>query len=612
MVCYGCGDPRHSMCSFSESNSHFVPSLPLSGPPAHPSQRAQTLPPAPSTHTMSLSRNSSPSRDFPTKAPPPTYPLLTPSGHALASGGRVRNISSDPLSPCVMYWPDNEPFPERGQFRPLGSTVMQYPPIVNTGNKGAAEKQPGDWVCSKCHYLNWRRRKVCQTCYPYAEGNGDSISQAVQAERIALLTNVLNSVNTDPAYAYPTHHLHRRASVPAGSSSTTPPFLNTNSQQVTAAISPKGYGGGGAVMGPRIAAVAAGSASARSRSQMDMRTSYRRPYPKHSPSEEFASGLPARLHPQPPVLLPQMHRHQPAAAIYQTKAPDGGYRYGQTGSHPTSPAATTSSARSSRVASPISSASAALERNVVEITPNAANLLPSFLQDLIQTNSPNSSPLISSNNSNYRWHAAQGQRSMSSIHSIHSSPSTSTSSWSLDEYNAQYAGGYDEGPAVHAQPRHPSYEYVSQALYQSQPRSATDTLSSVRTSPTSITNAASAEDDKQTAPSGGVGVIGVGRPSRLGPSNSSASGPSMSGGPGSIWKMDGAEQSNRVWKPAGADVVSAPGVGIGAYAIRNHHSMVAPPRHNGYNAPTGSVLEGHGHRLAGLDEHLAAHLTISG
>ncbi|KAI0077676.1 hypothetical protein K474DRAFT_1674700 [Panus rudis PR-1116 ss-1] len=127
-----------------------------------------------------------------TKAPSPLYPLLTPSGHALSAGGRVRNISTDPLAPCIMYWPDNEPLPERGQIRPFGSAVVQFPPIINTGNKGAAEKQPGDWICSKCNYLNWRRRKVCQTCYPYAEGNGDSISAAVQAERIALLANVLN------------------------------------------------------------------------------------------------------------------------------------------------------------------------------------------------------------------------------------------------------------------------------------------------------------------------------------------------------------------------------------------------------------------------------------
>jgi hypothetical protein len=51
--------------------------------------------------------------------PPKTaHPLLTPSGRAFAIGGRVQNISSDPLSPCIMYWPDNEPFPEQCQIRP--------------------------------------------------------------------------------------------------------------------------------------------------------------------------------------------------------------------------------------------------------------------------------------------------------------------------------------------------------------------------------------------------------------------------------------------------------------------------------------------------------------
>ncbi|THH30261.1 hypothetical protein EUX98_g3919 [Antrodiella citrinella] len=137
------------------------------------------------------------------KPPVPQYPILTPSGAALSAGGRVRNVSTDPLNPCIMYWPDNEPGPEQGQIRPFGSAVLQFPPIINTGNKGAAEKQPGDWVCQKCKYLNWRRRKVCQTCFPYAEGNGDSISTAVQAERIALLAGVLNKADPFPQRQLP-------------------------------------------------------------------------------------------------------------------------------------------------------------------------------------------------------------------------------------------------------------------------------------------------------------------------------------------------------------------------------------------------------------------------
>ncbi|KAG1875815.1 hypothetical protein F4604DRAFT_1762176 [Suillus subluteus] len=124
------------------------------------------------------------------KPPSPAHPLLTPSGRSFAVGGKVQNVSSDPLSPCVMYWPDNEPFPEQGQIRP-SSLMVVPPPILNTGNRGPIEHQPGDWICQKCNYLNWRRRKVCQTCFPYAEGNGDSISAAVQAERINLLTSLL-------------------------------------------------------------------------------------------------------------------------------------------------------------------------------------------------------------------------------------------------------------------------------------------------------------------------------------------------------------------------------------------------------------------------------------
>ena len=47
-----------------------------------------------------------------------THQLLTPSGRALALGGKVQNVSRDPLAPCVVYWPDNEPLPEQGQIRP--------------------------------------------------------------------------------------------------------------------------------------------------------------------------------------------------------------------------------------------------------------------------------------------------------------------------------------------------------------------------------------------------------------------------------------------------------------------------------------------------------------
>ncbi|EPQ30819.1 uncharacterized protein PFL1_01718 [Pseudozyma flocculosa PF-1] len=52
-----------------------------------------------------------------------------------------------------------------------GSMSSNNPPIVNTGNSGPMCVQPGDWLCGTCGFVNWRRRKVCMRCYPFAEGN---------------------------------------------------------------------------------------------------------------------------------------------------------------------------------------------------------------------------------------------------------------------------------------------------------------------------------------------------------------------------------------------------------------------------------------------------------
>ncbi|EIW56565.1 uncharacterized protein TRAVEDRAFT_30050 [Trametes versicolor FP-101664 SS1] len=206
--CIVCGRPRSGGAPPLSIDVVHPPNYPLANPSPRFAPRYNGIQSAPQTPLTTLP-SPSPSSNFnfngpasagphppmhgqlPSKAPPPQYPPLTPSGRSLSVGGRVRNVSRDPLAPCVMYWPDNEPTPEPCQIRPVDSALMTFPPIINTGNKGAAEKQPGDWLCGKCNYHNWRRRKVCQTCFPYAEGNGDSISAAVQAERIALLANVL-------------------------------------------------------------------------------------------------------------------------------------------------------------------------------------------------------------------------------------------------------------------------------------------------------------------------------------------------------------------------------------------------------------------------------------
>ncbi|KAJ7239973.1 hypothetical protein B0H12DRAFT_1024954 [Mycena haematopus] len=267
LTCIGCGCPRSPTAAAThdspQSPHHF--SFQSSNSPPH-SSHPQLSPrfAAASNNTMQYPGNlSSPTGyGFPTQPssssynraqlqqqqqqavvnlPPPSptatktthaHPLLTPSGRGFAVGGKVQNISSDPLSPCIMYWPDNEPFPEQGQIRPGGLMSVQQPPILNTGNRGPISHQPGDWICLKCNYLNWRRRKVCQTCLPYAEGNGDSISAAVQTERIALLTSVLAQTHLASPAPAPAHARYPHPAISLSRShSTTPaqthrPFVN--------------------------------------------------------------------------------------------------------------------------------------------------------------------------------------------------------------------------------------------------------------------------------------------------------------------------------------------------------------------------------------------------
>lgn len=88
----------------------------------------QNYAPAPPQPPLAHTAPPSPTQPMPSKPP---HPLLTPSGRTFAVGGKVQNVSTDPLTPCVIYWPDNEPLPEQGQIRPaylagLAVRVLSY------------------------------------------------------------------------------------------------------------------------------------------------------------------------------------------------------------------------------------------------------------------------------------------------------------------------------------------------------------------------------------------------------------------------------------------------------------------------------------------------------
>ncbi|KAG8972223.1 hypothetical protein FRC05_010272 [Tulasnella sp. 425] len=164
--------------------------------------------------------------------------ILAPSGLRLSQGGRVRNVCPDASNPILMFWPDNEPLPVLGQCRPPlppdfsknGSGARDgesaraaasgavggvgdanevrkangLPPILNTGNVGPMEKQPLDWTCGVCKYINWRRRKVCQCCFPYAPGNEPPANHEDKLKIIsALLTSSGASASSAPSASLP-------------------------------------------------------------------------------------------------------------------------------------------------------------------------------------------------------------------------------------------------------------------------------------------------------------------------------------------------------------------------------------------------------------------------
>ncbi|KAG8924995.1 hypothetical protein FRC02_010055 [Tulasnella sp. 418] len=84
------------------------------------------------------------------------YPRqLTPSGRAVGQGGVVRNISGDDKNAIMMFWPDNEPLPDKSQVRPPMPKIQggAPPPILNTGNSGPMTRQALDWECGVCRYV---------------------------------------------------------------------------------------------------------------------------------------------------------------------------------------------------------------------------------------------------------------------------------------------------------------------------------------------------------------------------------------------------------------------------------------------------------------------------
>jgi hypothetical protein len=124
VVCIGCGCPRSTDGPTAPHNRNGQSTTrPLASPRfatlsnGSPSDTSFTYPTEHSHQPISQMQKTSKPSTIP-------HPPLTPSGRAFSTTGRVQNISTDLLNPCVLYWPDNEPLPEQGQIRPSGLTGM--------------------------------------------------------------------------------------------------------------------------------------------------------------------------------------------------------------------------------------------------------------------------------------------------------------------------------------------------------------------------------------------------------------------------------------------------------------------------------------------------------
>ncbi|GAA6015468.1 hypothetical protein JCM10207_008605 [Rhodosporidiobolus poonsookiae] len=78
-------------------------------------------------------------------------------------------------------------------------------PIVNTGNQGPMVVQAGDWRCGVCAFVNWRRRKICLRCFPYANDIGDILTiQSQRAAHLAAPSSAHSSTSAPPSASGPT------------------------------------------------------------------------------------------------------------------------------------------------------------------------------------------------------------------------------------------------------------------------------------------------------------------------------------------------------------------------------------------------------------------------
>ncbi|GAA6007506.1 hypothetical protein JCM11491_004189 [Sporobolomyces phaffii] len=141
------------------------------------------------------------SRSLPTPiALSPSRPLFAPSpSPTRASFDQSPRLHPGACSPYPLSAADTERIaklhngriPTLEQLCPEPIHPSAQPPIVNTGNQGVMVVQQGDWKCGTCSFVNWRRRKICLRCFPFANDIGNILT--IQSQRAAHLATPLSA-----------------------------------------------------------------------------------------------------------------------------------------------------------------------------------------------------------------------------------------------------------------------------------------------------------------------------------------------------------------------------------------------------------------------------------
>lgn len=159
--------------------------VPVRPPHAAAHEQASLLPApviatsAPSQQTHLLPSPFSSSRpSYVAPGPEPLQPCPSPTGP----------LSATELAQVAALHNGRVPALEQMAPTPQLATNGLPPPIVNTGNQGRMVPQLGDWRCGTCTFVNWRRRKVCMRCFPFAS-NDIGQSFAAQSQRAAYLAS---------------------------------------------------------------------------------------------------------------------------------------------------------------------------------------------------------------------------------------------------------------------------------------------------------------------------------------------------------------------------------------------------------------------------------------